>query len=285
MKIKVLITGFGGLLGNYLLANCPDNYRVWVGCHRFYQTNDRFKTNVNYFPIELTDPINLLKTINEINPEIIIHNAALSDVDQCELHKVYANQVNLVATKIIADYSNAHHSKLYFCSSSYVFDGNSYEFSENSITNPINYYGKLKLIAERYILKYVPSAVIVRLSTLYRKTYEPKSLIVSRNNFIDIIYQSSDSKTPIDLVTDCKRNFLEVNLAATTIWKLVTSNFCGIYHLIGSSCISYYDFGVMFCNENKLDTCIIRPMTYSVFFRNHVAHRAKILNLVSTKTI
>src|SRR3989344_6603054 len=104
--MKILITGGGGFLGSYLVNYLSIHFNV-VGTY--------FKQipilNTNYIKIDITDKESL-KKIEELNPDIIIHCAAIKDVPYCEEHKEECYNVNVNGTKNIIELCNNINAKL-----------------------------------------------------------------------------------------------------------------------------------------------------------------------------
>ena len=87
----------------------------------------------------------------KLNPDIVIHTAALTNVDLCETNNVLANLINVQGTKNIVDGCMKIQSKIIFISTSYVFDGNSDQYFEEDLPNPTSYYGITKYESEKII--------------------------------------------------------------------------------------------------------------------------------------
>src|SRR5690606_31668018 len=82
----------------------------------------------------------------------IIHTAAITNVDYCELNPIECENVNILATKMLADLSVEHDIHFQFLSTDFVFDGEKGNYSEEDKVNPISIYGKSKADAEKYLI-------------------------------------------------------------------------------------------------------------------------------------
>ena len=116
--------------------------------------------------LNITQQKDVIKTIHNIRPNIIINCAAYTDVDGCEEDKKHAHLVNVIGLQNLI---HASSPETYFIqiSSDYVFDGKSGPYSEEDHTYPINYYGKTKLEAENILRGSRRKYLIIRPNVLY----------------------------------------------------------------------------------------------------------------------
>ncbi|HOW58918.1 MAG TPA: dTDP-4-dehydrorhamnose reductase [Candidatus Omnitrophota bacterium] len=160
---KILITGAGGMLGSDLAAVLKDDFEV-VGLDKRPVTH----LTVPYDICDLTHARKTRDAIVSHQPNLVIHAAALTDVDYCEDHHEEAIEQNVGATKNVVDACNDVNAALIFYSTDYVFDGQKKgEYTEEDTPNPISFYGNTKLQAEQYILAQAKQAVIFRITWLF----------------------------------------------------------------------------------------------------------------------
>ncbi|RLI83251.1 MAG: hypothetical protein DRP01_09205 [Archaeoglobales archaeon] len=88
------------------------------------------------------------------NPEVIIHCAAYTDVDGCEVNKEYAWRINVEGTRAIAKVCQVRRIFMIYISTDYVSDGEKGLYEEDDVPSPINYYGLTKLIGKEVVLYY-----------------------------------------------------------------------------------------------------------------------------------
>ena len=90
------------------------------------------------------------KTLDGIKPNLIINAAGYTEVDEAENHKKKCYKINVLSTKELASWSYKNNCFLVHYSTVYIFDGKKIKpWKENDTPNPINYYGKSKLVAEK----------------------------------------------------------------------------------------------------------------------------------------
>ena len=129
MNRKVLITGGNGLLGSELsLYNIP-GYDI-----KSTSINNSFQS----YTLDITKSVEVKEAIENYRPEIIINCAAYTNVDNTEINKELAHNVNVNGLKNLIKYSTID-TKIVHISTDYVFDGKKSQYRENDITRPVNY--------------------------------------------------------------------------------------------------------------------------------------------------
>jgi len=131
--------------------------------------------------------------IRELQPDVVIHTQALSDVDRCEQEPVLAHQMNVETTQHLIDALEGTSAFLLHVSTDYVFDGRKGSaYDETDAPHPISIYGRVKLEAEQLALRYARS-VIIRPSTLFGP---------GRMNFCDYIVTRLKARQPVEAFVD-----------------------------------------------------------------------------------
>lgn len=110
--------------------------------------------------LDLTRNEIICERIFKIKPDIIINAAGMTGVDECERKKQEAYLVNSLSVREVVKYCEKYGARLIQISTDYVFDGRDGNYKEDSIPNPINFYGLTKLIGDAYALSYDDSLVI-----------------------------------------------------------------------------------------------------------------------------
>jgi len=160
---KVLITGAGGMLGTDLGNVLRPEFEI-VGLERRPVTH----LAVPYDICDLTQPRKTREAILGHKPEVIIHTAAMTDVDYCEEHHDEATANNVGATENVVNAANEIDAPVIFYSTDYVFDGKKKEaYVETDTPNPLSFYGKTKQLCEDYILRSAKRAIIFRITWLF----------------------------------------------------------------------------------------------------------------------
>jgi len=154
---SLLITGGSGLLGSAVVRQAIGRFKVLST----YQKNPIYLEGAEFIHADLLNEKDL-RTLSLTKPEIIVHCAALTDVDYCESHPDQAHAQNVQASINVAEMARSIDSYLIQISTDGIFNGEKGFYSENDPPNPINTYGKSKLEAERKVLETYDHSCILR---------------------------------------------------------------------------------------------------------------------------
>lgn len=263
---RLLITGGSGLLGvNWAVARRQID-EIWLGL------NDRHIFLDNTKSISLKGGLD--RAIARTKPNIIIHTAAMADVDGCEADLKAAVDVNcdLAATYAKAAYD--HGLRFVHISTDHLFDGFRPMLDENTQCAPINNYGYSKWLGESAVLKAHPGALILRINFFgWGPAY--------RHSFSDWIMGSLRSGKPITLYSNVYFTPLYVGDTITLAHQLIEKSATGIYNLTSSDRVSKFDFGLKVARAFGLDVDLIARAEYSPL---HSVPRPLDMSLDNTKT-
>ncbi len=243
--MKFLVTGSAGLVGQNVVRDIiHQNYEVYSIYHN--------EKPIDGTPISL-DLVNFEKikqTMLKIKPDIVIHLAAMTNVDLCETEKELAHTLNAKSTETLAKESAKINAFFVYVSTDYVFDGKEGMRKEDDIPNPLGYYGKTKLEGEMSLNNLASSWVIVRTST-------PFGIHSKKKSFPLWVKENIESNKEIKVLTDQYTSPTYVPNLSKMIIEVSTKQFNGIIHLAGSTRISRYDFAVMIAEKLGLDRSLL----------------------------
>ena len=144
------------MLGNDLLATHPRQYEATAA------------VDADGRRIDITDPSAVEGLLDRTRPAIVVNAAAYTKVDQAEVERDSAHTVNAVAPAQLARECESRGVRLVHFSTDYVFSGQStVAYTENDAVNPLNEYGRSKLLGEQAVLRECPSALVVRTQWLF----------------------------------------------------------------------------------------------------------------------
>jgi dTDP-4-dehydrorhamnose reductase len=246
--VKLLITGASGLLGTKL---CEIALRK---NHEVYSVYSQHKP-LHGTPVKL-DILNLKavrQTLDKTKPEAVVHAAALTDVDKCELEKELAWKTNVEGTRNIALSCSKANAKLVYISTDYVFDGEKGNYEEEDEPNPMDYYGVTKLEGEKQAIQHCKNYAILRTSVIYG--WHPWK----QNFAIWTINQLKQNKEITVVEDHYNTPTLADNLAEIAI-EAVKKDLQGLYHASGSERISRYEFARQIAKTFNLNQNLVKPI-------------------------
>ncbi len=275
--MKVLITGSNGNLGTKLIDTCLKQGFHPVGTDFAVEPSNRNLGKFEYYWGDVQEKEKIQQICNDVNPEVIIHTAAITDVDLCEQEHELAVNINFSGTVNILDYVKEAGCKFVFISTDYVFDGEKGNYVETDKTDPINFYGQNKLETEDIIQETLEDYLIIRTSSLYG--------IASNihNNFLLWILKKLKKEEKVPLFVDQIVNPTLTDNLASNIFELIRAKATGIYHLTGKDSMSRYEFGELVCEVFNYDKNLLEKIALSDF--NSPAKRPKNSSLCLDKFI
>lgn len=250
--MKLGIIGGYGFLG-YKMANIARDkgIEVLLGGKKKHLMNDGFAfQGVDITNKEETDAFVSCKDI-----DVVVLTAAISNVDLCERNEKMAFLVNADGPANVANACVQYGVKLVYISTDFVFDGLNGSYTEDAVPNPINVYGKSKLAGEQVVSRTSSDVLICRTSVLYGNR-EP----FQHENFAQWVKNQLIKKNTITIARDQYNSPTLVDDVAGIILKLVKEYKRGIWHTVGSQCVSRYDFSVKIARSFGFDDTLIRPI-------------------------
>lgn len=241
--VRVLITGGKGQLGielKYLLENYYEVY-AW--------------------DLEELDITQREKTINEIrslDPDLVINCAAYTDVDGCEENADLAYKINAYGARNIAVACQEIGSIMVHISTDFVFDGNNDNpYIESDQANPLNIYGKSKLIGEEFVSNLLDKYFIIRTAWLYG---------AHGDNFIHTMLRLANKKDLLTVVDDQIGSPTYTKDLALVIKKLIATKLYGLYHASNNGQCSWYEFAKKIFEYTNTNVKV-KPVTSKEFIR------------------
>lgn len=249
--LRLLITGSSGLIGRqFCLEAIRMGYEVYATEH---ETNVDAGIPVKF---DLLDVSSIESAYEKSKPDVVIHMAALTDVDLCERNPELAFRMNSDATTHIALQAKRNGAFLIYISTDYVFDGEKGMYRETDDPKPINVYGLSKLRGEIAVKEFANEWCIVRLSTPYgihnrKKTFpEYVATKLIKGEKVKVAYDQFTSPTYVP-------NFCKMLL------EVVERCIQGVLHLSGSTRASRLDVAVKVAELLNLDKTLIEPTSIS----------------------
>ena len=258
--MKVLITGANGFLGHYLVGLLlQKGYEVIAtgkGNNRLpFGNSEKFV----YTEMDFTNPFVVNDIFDTHKPEIVVHAGAISKPDECELNRKEALRINTEGTVTMLSNAAKHKCFFIFISTDFVFDGEAGMYTEVDNPNPVNFYGKTKLVAEEAVKRYDFDWAIVRTVLVYGKA------MAGRSNILTIVKEKLEKGEAYSVVDDQVRTPTYVEDLAAGIIAIMEKRACGIYHLSGINILTPYEMACKTADFLGLDKSLIKRVTAESF--------------------
>lgn len=248
--MKILITGGSGVIGWNLLEffKSKDNDVSFT----FNKNKINHKGNF----LNITNEEKTINLITELNPDIVIHSAALANVDLCERDKNLANQINVNGTHNVIKGCQKIDSKIIYISTSFVFSKSDKAYTETDIpSNPKTHYGLTKLRGEELILESELKSLILRIDQPYfwKKSWQ-------RTNSVLRVIETLSKKQNLKEITDWFNvpTYIPDFVSATN--ELIKNNHMGIFHLTGPDFLSRFEWALKTADIFGLDSKLLIPI-------------------------
>lgn len=236
--MRVLVTGAEGMLGSDLTTFLAPRHEV-------------FGTDIRHLDIRNLNATR--KLVQSLSPDVVVHAAAMTNVDGCEDDPDAAFAVNALATRNIALCATEVGATLVAISTDFVFDGTKAEpYNEYDAVNPVSVYGRSKLAGERLVRQFCPKSSILRTAWLYGK---------NGWNFVDWVIKTMKEKGRLNIVTDQKGSPTWTMELCHQIETLFTSERFGLYHAAGLGCVNRYDWTLKILELAGMKQGDVQPIT------------------------
>ena len=243
--MKTLVLGGSGFIGYYI-------------ARYFNAAAASSHEKEGYVKLDITNKEEVSEVFNKIKPELVINSAAIADVDLCEKEKETAMSVNGYAVEWLSSVSKEIGAKFVQLSTDYVFDGLTGNYIEEDIPNPINEYGKSKLIGEENALK--NDAIVLRIEMPYGL-----NLAKNKNVFFESVVKNLKEGKPVNAAVDQIISPTFVEDIPKAIEILVEKGANGIFHLASKEHFSRFEFVNIIADVFDFDKTAIKPVKLDDF--------------------
>lgn len=232
---KLLITGASGFLGWNLCRRARDRWQIFGTFHRHFVAIP----GATVFPLDLTDLDTLTREFKRVQPDAVIHTAALSNANLCETDPTLSSRINVDASVHLAALCRDSGAPCLFTSTDLVFDGLHAPYSEIAPTAPLSRYGMQKVMAEHGMMRAHPDVTVCRMPLMFGNPGPAAS------SFIQPMIRALRDGGALTLFTDEFRTPLSGKDAALGLLLLLKESVTGIIHLGGPERVSRFAFGKM----------------------------------------
>lgn len=267
--MKILITGGKGMLGRTLQKEFAEHGLIVADLPDW----------------DITDDTGFVEKVGAARPDLIIHCAAMTKVDDCEAKRDLAFKLNEEGSRNVALAAKMCGARLFAVSTDYVFSGEPprepWAWSETDIPRPRTVYGASKFAGEQMIQMILPEAVIVRIAWLYGS---------GGPSFVHTMAKlGAQEGSPLKVVNDQRGNPTSTKVVADVLKFLVAKpDVSGIVHATCEEQCTWYDLTVELFRLLGLKREVV-PCTTAEFPRpaprpRNSALRKSVLNLLGYRT-
>ncbi|TDS28058.1 dTDP-4-dehydrorhamnose reductase [Halanaerobium congolense] len=220
--MRVLVTGADGQLGYDVVKKLKGLNIEHIG--------------VDKEDFDLTSEKETKDFILNYQPDVIVHCAAYTDVDQAEVERKLCYKVNVKGTRYVTEAAKELNAKMLYISTDYVFDGQGEEpFEVTDEPNPINYYGETKYQGEQEVQKNLNKYFIVRTSWVFGE---------HGDNFVKTMLKLGKERDEISVVADQYGSPTYTGSLSELIIEMVKTKKYGLYHATNEGYCSWYEFAI-----------------------------------------
>lgn len=257
---KIAITGLSGTIGMRMLSDLPSGLEIYDLYHAHKESSE----NIIHKHIELLNSKSLFNRLNQINPDIVIHMAAITHIDRCEEDRRNGQEgevwkVNVGSTDTISKYCGKNKKEFIFLSTECVFDGEEQFYNEKSLKNPKNWYGQTKSEAENIIQSNCPDSAIIRAVITYHENDQERTLFGK-------ILQLLKSGKSFGAVTDQFITPTYTDDIVRAINILIKNHESGIFHISPETKTTIYDFALKIANKFNFNQSLVIGQTLEEYF-------------------
>lgn len=218
--MKILVTGGTGQLGHALQRLAPEEHSIVA-----FGSSE----------LDVTDRDSVCRRFYDTAPGLVIHSAAMTNVDGCETEPETAHRINVDGTANVIDAAREIGARVAYISTNYVFDGEANTpYREDDRTNPISVYGHTKLEAE-LLAKQETNSMVVRTAMLYDE---------SGRNFVNTMLRLGESQPRLVGVDDQFGNPTYAGDLAEAMFALIATGATGTFHLVNEGVTSWYGWAL-----------------------------------------
>ncbi|KYG77731.1 NAD(P)-dependent oxidoreductase [Roseivirga spongicola] len=259
--MKILITGSNGLLGQKLVKLLLDKGEdTLIATARGGNRLPYPETDYVFDQMDITDKQQVLEVVTKHKPEVIIHTAAMTNVDQCETEREACWDQNVNAVNYLIEASAKNNCFLLHLSTDFIFDGEDGPYDEKAKANPVSYYGESKLAAEKLLENSTINYAIARTVLVYGIAHD-----MSRSNIILWVKKSLEEGKEIKVVDDQLRSPTLAEDLAMGCYLIAKQKAPGVFNICGKDLLNPYEMALKTADFFNLDTSTMQRADASSF--------------------
>lgn len=254
--MRTLITGSNGLLGQKLVAALRNDPSVELMATSRGGDRTPVLLGERYRPMDITVKAGVDVVFDEVRPEVVIHTAAMTNVDACELDPAACELQNVTATRHLVKAAERHGSHFIFLSTDFIFDGAAGPYREEDAPAPLSIYGHSKLAGERLVEESALAKWAIARTIIVYGIAEG----LSRGNVVLWAKSALEKGDPIKVVDDQWRMPTLAEDLADGCIRIAKQGATGVYHLSGPDGMSILELVQRVGRFFGLGTSMVTPV-------------------------
>jgi len=258
-KKTILVTGSNGLLGQKLIHALRHRKDITLiasskGENRISETSGYI-----YEALDITSEDNTHRVISKYLPHTIIHTAAMTNVDACEINQKECFEINVKGTENLiksAESIKEHSPHFIHLSTDFIFDGKSGPYKEEDIPNPLSWYANTKLQSEKIVMQSKLNWAIARTIIVFGTAEK-----ISRTNIVLWAIENLKNNKELNIVNDQYRTPTLAEDLADACIRIADKNAGGIFHISGKDFMSIYEMVIRIANYFNYDASLVKPIS------------------------
>lgn len=261
-KQRILVTGANGLLGQKLVQRLKDDLEIVLFASGKGESRlpKSWAGSYTWITLDVSDRKKVASVFEEVQPDVVIHTAAMTQVDDCEKDKEACWTANVDAVANLVAASERQKAHFVHVSTDFIFDGENGPYFEEAEPNPINFYGWSKLAAERIVMGSKTSWAIARTVLVYGIAQD-----MSRSNIILWVKKSLEQGKSIQVVNDQWRSPTLADDLADGCILLAKKHAEGIFNISGRDFLTPYQMAILTADYFGLDKNLIQESNSTIF--------------------
>ena len=246
--MRVLVTGASGFVGRELLEHLQTEFVIYP----VFRDHSINYENAQYCDLKQYEETENILT--KVEPNVIIHCAASSSIEECEKDKIESWENNVMGTMnlIRAMKTDVH---FVYLSTAQVFDGNTGLYDEDSIRNPIHWYGRTKAASEDIVSNISAIHTIVRLSNQYGHDVKGK-------NFVHQALERLTADEPVSANDDIISSPTYIGTTVSSLQEIIMYGMTGVYNIADKEPLSKYQLLLNLAHELNRSSLVTKERSH-----------------------
>lgn len=252
---RILVTGGNGLLGTKVIEQALARADLEIISTSRDTCQNGYLGQFLFSQMDITDDRAVQCVLAGHRPEVVIHTAAMTNVDGCETDREGAWAINVEGTANVARACREIGARLVHLSTEYVYDGTAGPYRETDPVNPLGWYARTKWESEERVREYCADYAIGRTTIIVGQAPHV------RPNFVLWLVNHLRGGNRANIVTDQIGSPTLAENLAEMVLALATSSTQGVYHTAGDTVIGRFEYALLIAEIFGLDASLLTPIT------------------------